>query len=101
MTPPHPNVPRVSIADDLVVQVMDAGRPALLACVRRAAQRDPDSVPRKVELSLDVDAEGRVSAVHVEVEDARLQACFIGVARSLRFPAPGVAATASLIFVAR
>ena len=93
--------PRVTIADDVVVDVMDVGRSALQMCVRRAEDRDPGSVPRRVDLHLDVDPSGTVTSAHVELEDLRLRACLMGVARGLRFPPPGRQATASLVFVTR
>ena len=96
-----PSVPRVAIADDIVVDVMDVGRSALQMCVRRAEDRDPGSVPRRVDLRLDVDASGTVTSAQVELEDVRLRACLMGVARGLRFPAPGRQASASLVFVTR
>jgi hypothetical protein len=98
-SPPRPG-PRVMIADDIVVQVTDRGRPALLACVRRAQQRDPTIVPRRIDLQLDIDANGAVTAVHSELEDPRLAACFAGVSRGLHFPAPGSPAHAALLFIA-
>jgi hypothetical protein len=100
LVPPPPG-PRVTIDDGVALQVMESGRAAFSVCVRRAQQRDPSSVPRRIDLVLEVDADGTVTAARADLEDARLAACLSAVSRGLRFPSPGQAATAALAFVAR
>jgi hypothetical protein len=97
---PRPG-PRVTIADDVVLEVLDGGRSALQTCVRRAEDRDPGSVPRRVDFQLEVDATGTVTSARTELEDVRLRVCLTSVARGLRFPSPGRDATASLVFLTR
>ncbi len=99
-SPPHRVDRRVAIADAIVLDVMEASRATLFACVRRARDRDPLAVPRSIELRLEIDADGTVTAAAADLEDPKLQRCLVGVARRLRFPSPGEPAMASLAFVA-
>ncbi len=100
---PAPVVPvkRAMLPDAVVVQVMDVGRAALFGCVKRARDREPNLGTIKIELKLEIDAEGAVTAATAELEDTRLQNCLTRVARGLHFPAPGVPAAAALAFFAQ
>ncbi len=97
--PPAPTpVRRVELPDAVVVGVMDAGRAAFQACVRRAERVDPSVATVKIKLALEIDATGTITSALADVEDPRFRSCLVHVARSLRFPAPGQPAIATLAF---
>ncbi len=99
---PAPLVPvkRAQLPDAVVVSVIDAARPALAACVRRARARDASVGAVKLDLRLEIDRDGTVTGASLTLEDVLLQRCVLSIARGLRFPAPGQPAAAALAFIA-
>lgn len=89
--PPEPARPaaKFTFPDEVIVRALRVMQPTFSACWRRAQQRDPLLSSARVQLSLEVDAAGAVTAARANAEDAKLAACLSNVARGLMFPAGG------------
>jgi hypothetical protein len=91
--PPRPPPVRVvTLPEEVVLKAIGVGQRQLLHCWTKAQQVDPGLYAGKVRLHLEIDPTGRVTSVTSDTESAALARCLGGVARQLRFPAPGQAA---------
>jgi hypothetical protein len=80
------------LPDEIVVRAFDLAQPAFLRCFARAQRFDPTLTSIKLQLHLEINAEGAVEQATTDVEVPKLSACVALVARALRFAAPGRAA---------
>ena len=90
--PRSPPVRVVTLPEEVVLKAIGVGQRQLLHCWTKAQQVDPGLYAGKVRLHLEIDPTGRVTSVTSDAESAVLARCLGGVARQLRFPAPGQAA---------
>lgn len=86
----------ITLPEEVVIKVMQAGQPFFLRCWDRALRKDPGPPANKVRLRLDVDEHGRVTAAHSDSDSAELAGCLALVGRRLSFPAPGQPAVVEL-----
>jgi len=90
----------VTLPDAVVLKALDAGRITFQRCWTLAQRRDPllGSAPgrTKVQLHLEIDERGKVTAARSDTESAPLARCLEVVARQLPFPAPGQHAVVDL-----
>jgi hypothetical protein len=96
--PPRDELPAVS--DTIVVRALDLGRAAFLRCFSRARHADPTLQATKVNLHVYLDANGAVFGVETDVTDPAFASCLVGIARRMKFPAPGRTSVANIAFVA-
>jgi hypothetical protein len=99
--PPTPPVRTTTLPEEVVIQAMRVGQPAFLRCWARAQRAEPELSAPKVRLHLEVDASGKVTAVHSDTESPALARCLAVVGRQLPFPAPGTAAVVDLPLIFR
>lgn len=91
-----PAAPMLTLPDELVVKAMDAGQQAFLRCWAHAQRSDTPPSETKVRLHLELDHDGRVTAVRTDSDSQVLERCLGVVARRLPFPAPGRAGAIEL-----
>jgi hypothetical protein len=91
----RPTTARITLPDEVIVRVMDSGRPAFQHCFKRAIDLDP-GVTYKVRLHVELDEVGKVVTATADAPDAGLTSCLGRVARALRYPAPGKPAVLDL-----
>jgi hypothetical protein len=84
----HRPVRPITLPDEVIVRAMEPLRPLFVRCFKRAIEADPSVVSFKVRLTLEVDAEGVVTAASADAEDGGLVACLTRLGRSVRFPPP-------------
>jgi len=87
--PPAPTVRAVTLPDAVVVQAIGAGQQAFLHCWARAQRSDTPPTADKVRLHLEIDDQGRVTAVTSDSDSPALARCLQLVARRLPFPPAG------------
>jgi hypothetical protein len=84
-----PTKPARRLADDVVVRALDVMQPAFLRCYKRSQRDNPRSLTLKVNVHLEIDAAGAVTAATTDLrDDAPLAACILAVAKKLPFPVP-------------
>lgn len=88
---PAPRAAKFAFPEEVVVGAVRVLQPTFNACWRRAQRNDPTLITARVQLSLEVDAAGAVTASRATAEDAKLGTCLSHVARGLSFPASGKA----------
>src|SRR5689334_15533034 len=97
-TPPGPAGPparAIALPDEVVVRAVAAGQTAFLRCWARAQPVDV-GLATKVQLHVELDADGRVIAASSDSDSPALSRCLAVVARHLPFPAPGQLARVDL-----
>jgi len=94
--PRKPPVRTVTLPEEVIIKAMGIGQPAFLRCWARAQRIDPGLISPKVRLHLEIDASGKVTAVHSDTEAPTLARCLAVVGRQLPFPAPGMPAVVDL-----
>ena len=90
----------IALPEEVVVRALSAGQTAFLHCWARAQQRE-GAIASKVQLHLEVDAEGKVIAASSDADSPALSRCLTLVARHLPFPAPGQLAMVDLPLIFR
>jgi hypothetical protein len=88
-SPRTPPVKQITLPEEVVVKAMGVGQAAFLRCWARAQRTDPVLISTKVQLHLEIDASGKVTATRSDTESPTLSSCLGAVARQLPFPAPG------------
>ncbi len=95
--PPAPRrAALATLPDEVVVKAIDAGRHAFLRCWVRAQRTEAKPIASKVQLHLELDEQGAVTAVECNADSVALTRCLSLVARRLPFPAPGRAVSVDL-----
>lgn len=89
-------IPPLTLPDEVVVHVMDAGRVAFVRCFKKAYDVDPSTTSYKVRLHVELDAGGTVTGASTDAEAPALSECLARIARVLPYPAPGKAAVVDL-----
>jgi hypothetical protein len=87
--PRTPPVKLVTLPEEVVVKAMAVGQTAFLSCWARAQRTDPVLISTKVQLHLEIDEGGKVTAIRSDTESPTLSSCLARVVRRLPFPAPG------------
>ncbi len=82
------------LPDELVIHAIDDRRSAFHACWKRALKNDPLLDATKIQIHVELDADGTVVAVTHDAANEKLGACLVMVARGLQFGAPGQKAVA-------
>lgn len=99
--PRTPPVKTITLPEEVVVKAMAAGQAAFLRCWARAQRTDPVLISTKVQLHLEIDASGKVTAVQSDTDSSTLSRCLATVARWLPFPEPGKPAVVDMPLIFR
>ncbi|HEY0195069.1 MAG TPA: hypothetical protein VGC42_28340 [Kofleriaceae bacterium] len=94
--PPAAGVLRAHLPTAVVLHALDAGQAAFRACWVRSHRQNAAPSSGKIQIHVEVDADGKVSAAHSDTDAAPLDRCLCNVAAHLPFPARGQPASAEL-----
>ncbi|HEX3757790.1 MAG TPA: hypothetical protein VHW23_03750 [Kofleriaceae bacterium] len=94
--PPAPPRRAVTLPEEIVVQAIGAGQQAFLRCWARAQRSDAPPTANKVQLHLEIDDQGRVTAARSDSDSPAFERCLQVVARRLPFPPAGRPAAVDL-----
>jgi hypothetical protein len=75
--------------EEVVLRAMATRQPQFTRCWDRAQLSDTVPSSNKVNLHLELDAAGKITAVSAATDSPKLAACLTGNARQLSFPSPG------------
>ena len=89
LAPPERTVRADTLPDDVVIKLIEAGRPAFVRCFKKAVQVDPTTLSFKVRVHVELDGDGVVASAHADTNDTALAACLVRSLGWLKFPASG------------
>jgi hypothetical protein len=86
--PPRP-APTDTLPDEVVMKLIETGRPAFVRCFKLAVRNDPTTLSFKVRLRVELSGEGAVTKANADTTDSALAGCLVRSLGWLRFPASG------------
>jgi hypothetical protein len=86
---PPPPVRAATLPAAVVLAAMNPGQQAFIACWAHAQRSAEPPSSSKLQLHLELDDQGRVTAARSDSDSPALERCVARVARGLTFPAPG------------
>jgi hypothetical protein len=91
LTQPEPPraAPTETLPDEVVMKLLESGRPAFVRCFKLAVRNDPTTISFKVRLHVELDGEGAVTKSNADTTDSALAGCLVRALGWVRFPASG------------
>lgn len=88
----EPSVPEMRTArlpDEVVMHLIESGRPAFVRCFKKAFAADATVATFKVHVFVNLDNNGAITSATTDTTDPELASCLARATRWLRFPASG------------